>query len=117
MRARRALRALAANLRAMNEEIAGVRDKAFDRMPADTALQDSSLRSASQVAARLKAHLTLSSPVMRHAVRLSLSLLAGFALMSATGDSYGFWILLTIVFVCQPQYAATVVRLVERVVV
>lgn len=115
LRARHALRALAANLRAMNEEIAGVRDKAFDRMPADTALQDLSLRSASQVAARLKAHLTLSSPVMRHAVRLSLSLLAGFALMSATGDSYGFWILLTIVFVCQPQYAATVVRLVERV--
>ena len=114
-RAHRALRALAANLKAMNEEVAGVRDRAFHRMPADTALQDSSLQSTSQAMARLKAQWSLASPVMRHAVRLSLALLAGFALMSVTGDSYGFWILLTIVFVCQPQYAATVVRLVERV--
>ena len=32
-----------------------------------------------------------------------------------TGDAYGFWILLTIVFVCQPQYGATLTRLMERI--
>ena len=33
--------------------------------------------------------------------------MVGFALMQATADPHGYWILLTIVFVSQPQYAAT----------
>lgn len=40
--------------------------------------------------------------------------MVGFALMQATADPHGYWILLTIVFVSQPQYAATQTRLMER---
>ncbi|MEO8411301.1 MAG: FUSC family protein, partial [Propionivibrio sp.] len=38
------------------------------------------------------------------------------ALLPLTGDQYGYWILLTIVFVCQPRYAATLARLAERII-
>lgn len=114
-RARQSLSALAANLAAMNDEIAGVFENPGSKMPADVTLQDLQLRTLSQARDRLLAQLTLASPIMRHAIRLSLALTVGYGIMIATGDSYGFWILLTIVFVCQPHYGATLARLVERV--
>ena len=114
-RAQQALRALVTNLSAMNEEVAGVMARAVHRMPADTALQDTGTRSWRQARAKLEAHFNWHSPVMRHAVRLPLALTAGYVLMRTTADSYGFWILLTIVFVCQPQYGSTLMRLVERI--
>lgn len=60
---------------------------------------------------------TLSSQLFRHAIRLSLvvgvcsSLVPIFDL-----DSKGYWILLTAIFVCQPNYSATKKRLVQRVI-
>jgi YccS/YhfK family integral membrane protein len=114
-RARHSMRALAANLGAMVEKLSGALREAPDWMPADSALQDSQPRTVRQFSERLRAHLKLSSPIMRHALRLSLALLAGCVLMLITGDSYGFWIPLTIVFVCQPYYGVTLTRLVERI--
>ena len=114
-RARRSLRALATNLNAMHQEISGVLQDERQRMPVDTALQDIQPRTFGQFSERLLGQLSIRSPLMRHAIRLSFALSAGYALMVTTGDSYGFWILLTIVFVCQPQYGATLTRLVERI--
>ena len=114
-RARRSLRALATNLNAMDQEISGVLQDERQRMPADTALQDIQPRTLGQFRERLLGQLTIESPLMRHAIRLSVALSAGYALMLTSGDSYGFWILLTIVFVCQPQYGATLTRLGERI--
>ena len=114
-RARRALRLLASNLGAIDQELAGVLQNERRRMPADTALQDLQARSWGQFGARLRAQLSLTAPLMRHAIRLSAALLAGYALMWTSGDRYGFWILLTIVFVCQPHYGATLTRLTERI--
>lgn len=114
-RARRSLRALAGNLGAMGQEIAAVFQNETQRMPADTALQDLQPRTLGQFRDRLGAQLTLKSPLMRHAIRLGAALTAGYALMVITGDTYGYWILLTIVFVCQPQYGATLARLTQRI--
>ena len=114
-RARQALRALVNNISAMDTEVAGVMARAVHRMPADTALQDTGTRTWQQARTRLAAHLNFQSPLMRHAIRLPLALIVGYVLMRTTADSYGFWILLTIVFVCQPQYGSTLIRLVERV--
>jgi len=114
-RARQSMRALAANLGAMVAKLSGALREAPDWMPADSALQDSQPRTVRQFWERLRAHLKLSSPIMRHALRLSLALLAGCALMMFTNDSYGFWIPLTIVFVCQPYYGVTLTRLIERI--
>ncbi len=116
LRARRSLKALATNLGAMNQEISGLFLSERHRMPDDTTLQDLQPRTASQFRDRLIKQISLSAPLMRHAIRLSLALMAGYVLMLMTGDTYGFWILLTIVFVCQPYYGATLTRLTERIV-
>lgn len=100
----------------MNQEISGLLQSERHRMPADTTLQDLQPRTPSQFRDRLINQLTLSAPLMRHAIRLSLALMAGYVLMPISGDAYGFWILLTIVFVCQPYYGATLTRLTERIV-
>lgn len=111
----RALHALAANLGALDRQVSGALDSAPQALPADTSLLDRQPRTARQAWQRVRAQLNLASPLMRHAVRLSLALAAGYALMLYTGDRQGFWILLTIVFVCQPQYGATLTRLVQRI--
>ncbi|MEI7428946.1 MAG: YccS family putative transporter [Betaproteobacteria bacterium] len=114
-RARRSMRALATNLGAMTERLSGALRDDPERMPTDSTLQDTHPRTFDQFRARLLAHLTLKSPIMRHAIRLSLALLAGCSLMRIINDSYGFWIPLTIVFVCQPYYGTTLTRLIERI--
>ena len=65
---------------------------------------------------RIKKQLTIKSPLFRHAIRLSASLFVGFLIMQAMHDQLGYWILLTIVFVSQQQYAATHKRLLERAI-
>ncbi|MGL5660785.1 MAG: YccS family putative transporter, partial [Aeromonas sp.] len=63
---------------------------------------------------QLKQHLTLHSMVFRHALRLSLGLVIGYAILQAFDLVKGYWILLTVLFVCQPSYSATRRRLVQR---
>ncbi|PJG60035.1 YccS family putative transporter [Aeromonas cavernicola] len=63
---------------------------------------------------QLKQHLSLHSMVFRHALRLSLGLLLGYGLLQALSLDKGYWILLTLLFVCQPSYSATRRRLVQR---
>ncbi|MGN5118366.1 YccS family putative transporter [Aeromonas sp. 55A] len=64
--------------------------------------------------AQLKQHLTLHSMVFRHALRLSLGLVIGYGILQAFDLEKGYWILLTVLFVCQPSYSATRRRLVQR---
>ncbi|RWT08445.1 FUSC family protein, partial [Aeromonas caviae] len=64
--------------------------------------------------ALLRQHLTPNSMVFRHALRLSLGLVVGYGILQAFHLDKGFWILLTVLFVCQPSYSATRRRLVQR---
>lgn len=65
----------------------------------------------------VKSNLTLSSQLFRHAVRLSAVVAVCSAIVQLMGlDSKGYWILLTAIFVCQPNYAATKSRLTQRVI-
>ncbi|XXQ68380.1 YccS family putative transporter [Neisseriaceae bacterium B1] len=72
----------------------------------------------------LKNQASVQSPVFRHAVRMSLITLACCTLIYQMNQfhideydlSLGFWILLTAVFVCQPNYSATKKRLIQRIV-
>ncbi|WP_170285844.1 YccS family putative transporter [Propionivibrio limicola] len=114
-RSKRALRALASNLGAMAEDISGLFQQGRPRPQSDTTLQDRQPRKLSDFRKRLCAQMSWRAPLMRHAIRLSIAVTAGFTLMLITGDTHGYWILLTIVFVCQPQYGATLTRLMERI--
>ncbi|MDQ9701579.1 FUSC family protein, partial [Serratia marcescens] len=50
----------------------------------------------------------------RHAIRMSVVLCVGYAFIQFTGMQHGYWILLTSLFVCQPNYNATRRRLIPR---
>ncbi|CAN7314249.1 YccS family putative transporter [Pseudorhodoferax sp. LjRoot39] len=63
---------------------------------------------------RVRAQLHGQSPLLRHGLRLALTLLLGSAIVAMTRDPHGYWVLLTIVFVSQPRYADTRHRMVQR---
>ncbi|WP_423128953.1 YccS family putative transporter [Gaoshiqia sp. Z1-71] len=64
---------------------------------------------------RLNDQLRFSHPRMRHAIRLSLCLLAGFCISEGFALEKGEWIILTSLFVCQPSYSETRRKLFQRV--
>ncbi|WAC74744.1 YccS family putative transporter [Roseateles sp. SL47] len=108
-----ALRGLAANLTALDLALSSALQP--PEPLADTSLLDRDPRSLAEAWQRLRAQLNWRAPLLRHALRLAVALTAGYGVMLSTGDSHGFWILLTIVFVCQPQYGATLTRLAQRI--
>lgn len=79
---------------------------------------------------RLHRHTTLASPVFRHAVRMAISVCiccvlvyivpqirTDFLPLPTRDESIhlGYWILLTAIYVCQPNYSATKKRLIQRI--
>lgn len=63
----------------------------------------------------LRNHLNFDSSVFRHAVRLSIVVSVCIVLVESLRLPMGYWILLTAVFVCQPNYSATKNRLTQRI--
>lgn len=82
----------------------------------DTSLLDPSARSLREVFQRIRLQLTPTSLLFRHGLRMALALMAGYGVLHLIHPVNGYWILLTTVFVCRPQYGATRVRLVQRIV-
>lgn len=64
---------------------------------------------------RIRVQLTPASARFRHALRLSLAMLAGYILLQLVHPAQGYWILLTTMLVCQPDYGATRSRFIHRV--
>lgn len=60
-------------------------------------------------------NLTLESSTFRHAVRMALLVLVCIMFIESLQLEFGYWILLTAVFVCQPNYSATQSRLKQRI--
>ncbi|MBV7387188.1 TIGR01666 family membrane protein [Pasteurellaceae bacterium TAE3-ERU1] len=74
------------------------------------------IRSLREMWVALKNNLTFESQLFRHAVRLSIVVLACSLIVVNIDLERGYWILLTAVFVCQPNYSATKKRLRERII-
>lgn len=66
------------------------------------------------LAQRFKDQLNPNHPRLRHAIRLSICFLIGFAISEGLDVSKGEWIILTSLFVCQPSYSETRRRLFQR---
>lgn len=64
---------------------------------------------------RIQQHLQPESVLFRHAIRLSLVLLVGYIFIQVSNIEHGYWILLTALFVCQPNFNATKRRLRLRI--
>ncbi|EGC52013.1 integral membrane protein, YccS/YhfK family [Neisseria meningitidis N1568] len=76
------------------------------------ALETGSLKNTWQA---IRPQLNLESGVFRHAVRLSLVVAAACTIVEALNLNLGYWILLTALFVCQPNYTATKSRVRQRI--
>ncbi len=64
----------------------------------------------------IHSHLSFDSQLFRHAVRLSIVVFISCAIVEFFRLDRGYWILLTAVFVCQPNYSATKLRLKQRII-
>jgi uncharacterized membrane protein YccC len=65
--------------------------------------------------AAVRGHLTWSSPVLRHAVRLASATAIGIGIARFADVPHGYWIPLTVVMVLRPETAHTYTRCVGRV--
>lgn len=63
----------------------------------------------------VRGHLTWTSPVLRHAVRLSSSAALGIVAARFGDVAYGYWIALTVLIVLRPETAHTYTRCVGRI--
>lgn len=109
------LSALADNLGTLDAQLAGARHPEAAPVANDGALHDRTPRSWADALGRVREQFRLSSPLLRHALRLSVALAVGYVLMRAIHARQGYWILLTTVFVCQPSFNATRQRMLQRV--
>ncbi len=106
------------NLRAIDAQLASI---ASEQLLTETPLQSEhhlsreALSGWSDIRLRLSRHLSPASPLFRHAIRMSLVLCIGYLFIQLTGLERGYWILLTSLFVCQPNYNATRRRLALRI--
>ena len=112
---RHPLQRLLDNLRSINYQLAHLDQDTPDpqtQNSASAAQQDPALAA---LLPALRRQLTLASPVYRHAVRLTLVVLVCCLIVAALQLELGYWILLTAIFVCQPNYSATKSRVNQRV--
>ena len=65
---------------------------------------------------RVCQHSTLKSPLFRHALRLSLGICLGYAIIQLFHIHNGYWIMLTTLFVCRPSFSSTRMILGQRII-
>ena len=112
----RSLRALAANLSTLDRLLGDASNP--DRLAdaTDSNLLDRAPRNLKEMWTRLRTQMTPTSLLFRHALRLSLALTVGYGMLHAIHASQGYWIILTTLFVCQPNYGATRRKLGQRII-
>ena len=64
----------------------------------------------------IRQHLSGQSPIFRHAVRLTVTVLVGYALGAALPVQNSYWIMLTIIVIMRPGYGLTKSRATQRLV-
>ena len=110
----RSLGALGGNLTRLDTRLASASASDLGVEGEDSSLFDRSPRSLRDAFDRIRLQLTTSSPLFRHALRLSLALTAGYGVLHLIHARQGYWIVLTTLFVCQPNYGATLTRVGQR---
>lgn len=94
----------------------------YTRMEADTGDTFEWAQKVSRLAATqplnlkvLSENLTFKSDIFRHAIRLTVAMIAGYAVSRVFRLEHSYWVLLTIVTIMRPAYVLTKKRNIERV--
>ncbi len=112
----RSLGALAGNLGTLDRLLGSASNPDALAEEQDSSLLDREPQSLRDVWERIRLQLTPTSLLFRHALRLSIALAAGYGVLHWIHPTQGYWILLTTLFVCQPNYGATRMKLVQRII-
>ncbi|WP_018606234.1 YccS family putative transporter [Uliginosibacterium gangwonense] len=81
----------------------------------DNTLRDYNPKTLAEIWQRLREQVSPPSKRFRHGVRLAVALAAGYGLLHAFSLPQGYWVILTTVFVCQPNFSTTWQRLGQRI--
>lgn len=112
----RSLNSLEINLTALERQLALADNPAVAPKQDDRKLLDRSPSGLKDAWRRIRSHLRLSSPIFRHAIRLSLALMAGYGLLKLIHPTQGYWIMLTTLFVCRPNFGTTYKYFRQRII-
>ncbi|AUI87840.1 TIGR01666 family membrane protein [Vibrio azureus] len=103
------------NLATVEKQLSNISNPDAERLEEGT-LDDSDPRTLKVMWQRITTNFTRDSLLFRHALRMSLALTTGYAIIKGFNIDHGYWILLTTLFVCQPNYSATRQKLTARVI-
>ncbi|TCP95215.1 putative membrane protein (TIGR01666 family) [Cricetibacter osteomyelitidis] len=112
------LRSLLDNLQGIDWQLSHLDQKAVEN-PDDNdnaQIQAENISGLHNIFYSIRSHFTFNSQLFRHAVRLSIVVFLCCAIVEIFQLERGYWILLTAIFVCQPNYSATKVRLKQRII-
>ncbi|WP_110673837.1 YccS family putative transporter [Salinicola sp. RZ23] len=112
----RSLQALGRNLATLEDQLSRAHNPDMVADQQDASLFNRSPRSLKDAWERVRLNLTPGSPLFRHALRLSTALLLGYGVLHLIHPTQGYWILLTTLFVCRPNFGATRRFLYQRIV-
>ncbi|MCF7483715.1 YccS family putative transporter [Vibrio sp. J1-1] len=103
------------NLATVEKQLSNINNPDADRLEEDM-LDDTNPHTLKAMWQRISANLHQDSMLFRHALRMSITLTLGYGIIQAFDFDRGYWILLTTLFVCQPNYSATRQKLTARVI-
>ncbi len=115
------LQSIAENLRNIEGQLAQLADEnnAMDsrKKPPKTArLIAENISGFRNMLQAIRSQCHFGSPLFRHAVRLSIVVFCCSVIVETGQLEQGYWILLTAILVCQPNYSATKKRLIQRMI-
>lgn len=114
-----ALRALYQNLKSIDVQLRNLETERHIHLEKskhiEQQLKDDDLKGWDDIRIRIQQNLTPESVLFRHAIRVSIVLLIGYGFIQIAQINYGYWILLTALFVSQPNFNATKRRLRLRI--
>ncbi len=102
------------NLATVEKQLDNVNNPDTNRLEEDI-LDDTEAHSLRTMWRRIVSNINKDSILFRHAIRMATALTLGYGIIQFFEIERGYWILLTTLFVCQPNYSATRQKLVARV--
>ncbi|HHC7381594.1 YccS family putative transporter [Vibrio parahaemolyticus] len=103
------------NLATVEKQLNNINNPDAERLEEDT-LADTNPHTLKAMWQRISANFHKDSMLFRHALRMSIALTIGYGIIQLFDIECGYWILLTTLFVCQPNYSATRQKLTARVI-
>ena len=103
------------NLATVEKQLSNISNPDAEKLEEDV-LDDTNPHTLTAMWHKIKANLNTDSMLFRHAIRMAITLTLGYGIIQGFDIERGYWILLTTLFVCQPNYSATRQKLTARVI-